>query len=149
MGLDMYLNRKTYVQNWDHMRPEDRTEVTVLLGGNPHPRIDTSKISYIIEQVAYWRKANHIHNWFVNNCQGGVDNCQEAYVEHDKIDEIVSLCKRVLVNHKLAHELLPTTSGFFFGGTEYDEYYFQSLQDTIDMLGNLDYNSDYYYEASW
>ena len=31
--------------------------------------------SRIIEQVGYWRKANQIHNWFVENVQDGEDDC--------------------------------------------------------------------------
>lgn len=33
-----------------------------------------------------------------------------------------------------ASYLLPTRDGFFFGGTEYDEYYFKDLEDTKDIL---------------
>ena len=29
MGLDMYLHKRTYVKNWDHMGPEDRHTITV------------------------------------------------------------------------------------------------------------------------
>lgn len=34
---------------------------------------DENKIK-IIYEVAYWRKANHIHNWFVQNIQDGIDD---------------------------------------------------------------------------
>ena len=103
----------------------------------------------------YWRKANQIHNWFVENVQGGVDDCKEYHVSQEKLKELVTLCKKVLLeksvlqNKELAKELIPTTSGFFFGSTEYDDYYFEELQDTINALENLDPNCDYYYRASW
>lgn len=29
----------------------------------------------IMTEIAYWRKANHIHKWFVDNVQYGVDDC--------------------------------------------------------------------------
>ena len=29
MGLDMYLEKRTYVKNWDHQTPEERHTVTV------------------------------------------------------------------------------------------------------------------------
>ena len=40
----------------------------------------TSKIT--LEEVAYWRKQNAIHNWMVENVQRGVDNC--ASYDFDK-----------------------------------------------------------------
>ena len=30
----------------------------------------------IFEEIAYWRKANAVHAWFVNTVQDGVDGCQ-------------------------------------------------------------------------
>ena len=61
MGLDMYLTKRTYVQNWSHMAPSEINRVAVKLGGKKHPHIDPKKVSYIIESVMYWRKDNHIH----------------------------------------------------------------------------------------
>jgi len=29
MGLDMYLYKKTYVQNWEHQTPEQRHTISV------------------------------------------------------------------------------------------------------------------------
>jgi hypothetical protein len=49
-------------------------------------------------------------------------------------------------------DLFPTASGFFFGGTEYDEYYIQEVNETIELIEGLlkeDENGDYYYQASW
>lgn len=71
MGLDMYLSKKTYVKNWDHMKPERMTQVTVIRDGKPIPHIKPERIEYVIEGMAYWRKANHIHKWFVDHCGGG------------------------------------------------------------------------------
>jgi hypothetical protein len=93
-----------------------------------------SEIEEIVEKIAYWRKANAIHDWFVRNVQGGVDECQPSAVSLDQLQELVGLCKKVLENRDEAHDLLPTASGFFFGGTDYDEWYFKKLEDTIAML---------------
>ena len=149
MGLDMYLYKKTYVKNWDHNPPEMKIEITVLKGGKPHPKIDLDRVVYIVEEIAYWRKANHIHQWFVDNCQDGVDDCRDAYVPIEKIDELLALCKEVKADHSLAPDLLPTQVGFFFGGTEYDEYYFEDINNTIEQLKKLDSEGDYYYHSSW
>jgi hypothetical protein len=154
MGLDMYLTKKTYVRQWDHRAPEERWEVTVTKGGKPFDGIDTTKISYIEEEVAYWRKANHIHSWFVKNLQNGVDNCGEYHVTDALLEELMRACIAVKADNSLAESLLPTESGFFFGGTEYDEWYYKSIDYTISILeevlsdmGNT--NADYYYSSSW
>lgn len=58
----------------------------------------------------------------------------------------------------LAAELLPTTSGFFFGSTEYDQWYFEDLKYTVEALepliekndqGEYKFDSDLYYRSSW
>lgn len=53
----------------------------------------------------------------------------------------------------LAKELLPSTDGFFFGGTDYDENYYQDLVDTKNILEPIledkDDDAEYYYRASW
>lgn len=111
MGLDMYLYRKTYVKNWDHQKPEERHEITIK--GPMAASINVSRISEITEQVAYWRKANAIHKWFVDNCAGGVDNCQEVPVEVEQLRELVKLCKKVL-------GLVELVAGKVHTGTIYD-----------------------------
>ena len=50
-------------------------------------------------------------------------------------------------------ELAPT-SGFFFGNTEKDEYYYSDIEHTVDMLNSLlagtqDEAYSFYYQASW
>lgn len=44
---------------------------------------------------------------------------------------------KVLCNHDLANELLPTADGFFFGGTEYGASYLNQLQFTADMTAQI------------
>ena len=62
--------------------------------------------------------------------------------------------KQVLADHKLAPQLLPTESGFFFGSQEYDNWYIQDLEETKNILEtvlndrSLD-NWDFYYQSSW
>lgn len=108
----------------------------------------------------YWRKANAIHDWFVKNCQEGNDDCRTTWVGETNIKELLDTLKKVLQNRTntaLIQELLPTTEGFFFGGTEYDEYYFETIEKTIEVLQaevdemeSMDeYYFDYYYHSSW
>jgi hypothetical protein len=153
MGLDMYLYRRHYVKNWDHYTPEKRFEISVKRGGVPYKQFDASKCNFISEEIAYWRKANAIHFWFVNNVQGGRDDCGEYDLDNEKIATLVELCQKVLDNRDLAPKLLPTRSGFFFGSTEYDDYYFEDLQNTINMLtpyiNDEAFSVSYLYHSSW
>ena len=154
MGLDMYLSKKTYVKNWNHM--SDDQKHTVSVEGKSSKQIKPERITYIEEEIGYWRKANQIHNWFVNNVQGGNDNCKSHYVDDDKLEELSNLCKEVLADHSKAEELLPTTPGFFFGGTEYDEWYFKDLEKTVEIIDGIltemkenDAYYEFYYDSSW
>lgn len=158
MGLDMYLKRKKYVgANFEHRNVKGTIDISV--NGNKLP-IDFSKVSYIEEEFGYWRKANAIHKWFVDNVQDGVDDCKEYYVPQSKMEELLELCKKVKDNPNLASWLLPRQVGFFFGSDEYDDLYFRDIDDTIEILESaledfkntdksFDYGYDYYYESSW
>lgn len=150
MGLDQYLNKKTYVKNWDHMKPEERHEVTVTKNGKP-VGIKPERVSYITEQVGYWRKANQIHAWFVANVQNGEDDCREYHVERTGLNALLEIVNDVLADNSKAGELLPSQSGFFFGSTDYDEWYFKDLERTKAILEQAlsESNGDYYYDSSW
>jgi hypothetical protein len=103
------------------------------------------------EEVGYWRKANAIHGWIVQNVQDGKDECQQYIFSKEKMTELLELCYTVLSDiHNKSH-LLPTTSGFFFGNYEVDDWYIDSLMETIDILEEcLDNPSEeYIYQASW
>lgn len=61
---------------------------------------------------------------------------------------------KVIINPEVADALLPTQSGFFFGGTDYDEYYVEDLKYTIDMINRVLATTDFdtqmlYYRSSW
>ena len=153
MGLDMYLTRKTYVKQWSHQTPEEQFEITITKGGKPYDGIDVSNVTNIEEEVGYWRKANQIHRWFVDNVQNGVDNCGEYSVSKGELEELRNICTGVLNDHSKAEELLPSASGFFFGNTDYDEWYYNDVQHTIEIIDKIfsesDGNQDIYYSSSW
>ena len=150
MGLDMYLDKRTYVKQWDHIDETKQYKVEVTRGGEP-TNIDPKKVKYIIEEAGYWRKANAIHKWFVDNCQDGVDDCRDAYVGFKELQTLLDLCRIVIIDKSKAEQLLPSTSGFFFGNTEYDEWYYNDIQNTIDILEKAleDKDGEYYYSSSW
>lgn len=58
----------------------------------------------IRENVGYWRKANQIHNWFVENIQDGVDDCNyHREVTENDLLELLYVCQTVLNNCELVH----------------------------------------------
>lgn len=101
MGLDMNLYKKTYVKNWQHMRPEELHKITIKRGGLVRKDIKPERISYIVEDIGYWRKANQIHKWFVDNVQDGNDDCGTYYVSAEKLLELKELCETVISKSKL------------------------------------------------
>jgi hypothetical protein len=158
MGLDMYLTKRTYVQNWDYMKESEKTHISIE--GKDAKHIKSERVQYITEQLMYWRKANQIHNWFVENVQDGEDDCGEYGVSLDYLVKLMNTCKAVLDNNEIAKDLLPTSKGFFFGGQDYDEYYFNQVRDTYKMVKELveeleEYNTPLNdrswisYRASW
>ena len=93
--------------------------------------------------------------WFfgeVENIQDGIDNCAEYYVGREDLTKLKNICEKVLEDNSLAETLLPSQEGFFFGETDYDEYYFHDLENTIQICDwALSHNNyDYFtYESSW
>lgn len=156
MGLDMYLSKKHFIgSNYEHRNVKAELDITV---GEKKININPKKISYIIEASAYWRKANHIHQWFVDNVQNGEDDCKPYEVSNARLKELVALCEEVVAKNDdaFSEENLPTQEGFFFGGTEYDEYYYDCCKETITMLNEAlegvdekDYNVSFEYHSSW
>jgi hypothetical protein len=131
MGLDMYLySRKANVDRYDGDICNDN-------------------------ELAYWRKTNSVHRWFVENVQNSVDDCGEYEVSKDQLSELLTSVNAVLENKKLAEEILPTTRGFFFGSIDYDNWYFADLDETQKMLNKaiefMVANPDHkvYYQSSW
>ncbi len=130
MGLDMYLYGVTSNYNLHDYNL-----------GNIKNFID----------IGYWRKANQIHNWFVENIQGNVDNCATYCVDENSLKELKSLCVEVLRCPEKADEILPTNSGFFFGSQEYDDLYLEDIKRTIEIINYaLSRDFDYFaYNSSW
>jgi hypothetical protein len=147
----MYLSKKTYVKQWDHQSPEEKYEVKVTKGGEPVEAIKASRVKYIEEEIGYWRKANQIHRWFVENVQEGKDDCGEYYVGDNQLQELLDVCKKVTADNSLAESLLPSASGFFFGATNYDEWYFEDVKNTISILEDAlqSKGGEIYYSSSW
>jgi hypothetical protein len=173
MGLDMYLSARRYTST--HTDPELNTklksiaDVALPADGSHGGGIEIKR------DVAYWRKANQIHAWFVANVQEGTDDCGYYDVSMEQLTDLRDTCAKVLdkavtvkrgkvtVNQPLAEELLPTAEGFFFGSADYNQYYVDELKDTVEQLDKIiawthaeqaltgkQYSSvDFQYHSSW
>ena len=169
MGLDMYLEirkseyRSKYSKDkGSRMKLEYPKDITEFIPNLTDLRI-SRQTNY---EVGYWRKANQIHNWFMQNCarrdeyDNPIDDCRPIEITVNKLEKLLDDCKKVLADHSLAKELLPTKSGFFFGSTEYDDYYLGQIEQTIEIIEPVlkfakhkleikDYVWEVYYQASW
>jgi hypothetical protein len=156
MGLDMYLNAKRYLSK--HFNEGDESKMAAIaemfpeLAGRRGRFGDNSPVKEVQIESGYWRKANAVHDWFVNNVQEGEDNCGHYYVGREQLAELKELCQRVLEDREQAPELLPTAEGFFFGGTDYDQGYFSDLEQTIQIVDEclaLPDEWSFEYHSSW
>jgi len=154
MGLDQYLYASKYVSSAEWRPEEVRAEFDSLVASMGAEKMVAKadiKSATIQFRVGYWRKANQIHGWFVDNVQGGEDDCREYGVSREQLQELLQLCKEAVKTKN--HKLLEPQEGFFFGSTEIDEYYWGDISETIDLINHVlkntpdDYN--FIYQSSW
>ena len=159
MGLDMYLKKEQYISTYDvgEYCPPKKVKIKIDIeykdGHHKEKTIEEQEISpnggIVIETpFAYWRKVNQIHKWFVD-LSDKEDKCQKIYVTGKQLLELVETCKTVLADHSKAEKLLPVQEGFFFGSTEYDDWYFEGLEMTIAQLKDVKEEDEFIYQASW
>lgn len=96
------------------------------------------------DEDAYFRKVNCIYRYFQMKLD---DEC--AFVTKVDLEDIIERCDKILEGFKfngeeipyekveLAKELLPTQSGFFFGSTDYDKWYFSDIKDVRKQMKKL------------
>lgn len=78
MGLDMMLykkRKKDKINDWN----------------------DWEEVSNKLKEIGYWRKANQVHKYFVDECNdGNDDNCAYYEVSKDVIEKLNFKCKEIL-----------------------------------------------------
>ena len=106
-----------------------------------------------VEEI-YWRKANFVHRYFTEDyLQRGYesDNLTPFTVTREDLRRLADLCGEVLEHKDDAPQLLPTESGFFFGSTEYGDWYFEDVEFTRGeiekLLAEANGGDTFYYEA--
>lgn len=199
MGLDMYLYK---IKKHNKFRKETIIKMANDLYGNKELQDKTSNLYqalkdltyeetrydfkgqevYLDSEVAYWRKANAIHNYiYTNFAEEYQHDYDTIFLTKENLTDLLIDCKKVLndltedkiiekiekqdfftketyynyiYDSKLAREILPTTDGFFFGSTDYDNYYKEDIENTIEQLEKVltetDFeNEEIYYVASY
>jgi hypothetical protein len=167
---DKYGDGSMYVSNWSHNNlKEGDPELTLfnklvkLTGITPtedSPSFevysDDDEDNLRVEpNIGYWRKANQIHAWFVEYVQDGIDECEPNDVRPEQLENLRAACKVVLEDPTKASLTLPTQSGFFFGGTEYNEWYLKDLERTVEIVDKalelkvVDDVVGFIYRSSW
>lgn len=165
MGLDMYLyavpkvEKMNFIEvltadaNLTRLKKEDRELYQKLKPLNTKCKEFGQSYPSLVVEMAYWRKANQIHSWFVENVQNGQDDCMPYEVSRDQILHLYNCCQEVLVCHN-GNEVLPTKPGFYFGSIEYDRFYYMDVEQTknitADILELYDFNTYHLiYNSSW
>lgn len=174
MGLDMYLYAKKYIGD------ESVDAISKLANTTNLPTPEWSKSISVEKLVGYWRKANAIHGWFVDEIGNGVDECQVMFIDRERLEKLRNDCIVALANPSREYQIedqkvvyllcdylnsletpidpatyespINPTDGFFFGGSERDDYYYFQLEYTINLVSSLlelDDSYSFNYQASW
>lgn len=86
----------------------------------------------------YFRKYNWLYGWVRRKLKlHELENCEHYKLTRSMINDLIDDITKVLSDHSLAEKLLPTEDGFFFGSTEYDDWYFDDLRDAKTQLTQL------------
>jgi len=114
MGLDQFVFRAPYDENDEEAMP-----------------------------LLTFRKENWLNAAIETLLGEEVENCTPVEISRAQIEELIAKISTVLKDHDQAPVLLPTQRGFFFGGTEYDEWYFKGLHRVrYDFAHLLDGNAE-------
>ena len=164
MGLDMYLEARKNIQKIDWSKVKEAGDMYNGVATTPEyiSLVESAGLSHVVNSdvhgvtvsvhVAYWRKANQIHSWFVENVQNGEDDCKEYFVSNEQLQNLLEICKDSYARKDPG--VLTPKSGFFFGSTDIDEWYWESIKNTIEQLERIvalpEFDDlSFYYQSSW
>lgn len=94
-------------------------------------------------EVAYFRKVNFLMSFF--NYTG---NCEYMEITESDIKRLIDSCETVLNarNEETSGEILPSQVGFFFGNYDYNDWYYQDVEQVLDdftkILNETDFNEE-------
>ncbi len=182
MGLDMYLVAKKYVGGWDHQEDRTAyTKLAELFGvtpdeGSPHFNVeacvgywrkanaihrwfvemvqdgkDECQDSYVSREQLAELRAACVQVLSTVETVDGTLNTGETWYADGRIEKHTKP-GQVVAQPSVAASVLPTQGGFFFGNTEYNEYYLEDLRDTVAIIDRalaMDQSWDFEYQSSW
>lgn len=105
--------------------------------------VSIDKMKTLLETVEEVLKASKL-------VDGMIENGQTMNPDTGKFEPNMEKGKTI-ENPSVAKLLLPNESGFFFGSTNYDQWYVRDLEETKEILEAClaDPDNDYYYRSSW
>lgn len=114
-------------------------DITVVDNGNGDELCASFSIGdYDTAREAYFRKVNFLLPFF-----GYGENCSYCEISYDQVEDLLNACETVLASkndkdaESVAESTLPTESGFFFGSTAYDEWYYKDVEDVQSKFTNI------------
>lgn len=84
-------------------------------------------------EIGYFRKVNFLVKFFEKR-GFDVPNQTPLAITREDAEELLSKCEEVLKDHSKGPALLPTMSGFFFGSTDYNDYYYDDVKAVRDYV---------------
>lgn len=130
---------KAIIESIDDPTVKGEFDVTVVDNGNGDELCASFSIgNYDTENVTYFRKVNFLLPFF-----GYGENCSYCQISYDQVEDLLAACKTVLDAknsedaESVAESTLPTESGFFFGSTAYDEWYYKDVEHVQREFTNI------------
>lgn len=100
----MYLYRR------QHAYAGRKDALRVMVDGTPLSFVP-DYTTCLREEIGYWRKANQIHHWFVENVQEGGDDCGEYVVSRDQLKSLLTLVDEAIKSIKLVPGVMSVGQG--------------------------------------
>lgn len=166
MGLDMYLIRKKYIDGqyeWNKIKgtidiekkgkkiPLDIKKIEYIAEEVAYWGKANAIHKWFVDKVQNGNDDCGYYDVDIEQLQELLDICKEikekvilkdGYIKNGQtlVDgKFVDVYDdgKFIENPEVCEELLPTKSGFFFGSTEYDEYYMDEINYTIERLEEI------------
>lgn len=166
MGLDMMLYRKKKGLKINYNDWEEINNNLINIGywrkANAIHKFFVDKAQKGIDDCGYYEITKEIIQELHDKCKEIVYNSKLIdgdVLSYQNWDENGNKCYhyhkgKIIENAELCKDLLPTQDGFFFGTTEYNEYYLEDIKDTLKLTENIlsmiDFETnDLIYHSSW
>lgn len=136
MGLDIYVevsNRKVRDEAIaENKKIQERNNKAYEEQGSDAQFEQT--VDFPSKQEYYFRKFNALVDWVERNV-GNVENCEPMELSKDDIESLQSTLTDLTPEN--CDVELPTCEGFFFGSQEYDQWYWQDVENAKQMCQEI------------